>query len=216
MIFKEMHQAVDPLIHAIHNLKFNQELAKGMLAKDKFIYYIIQDSLYLSDYAKALSLTAARLPDNTQAQQFMRFALEAINAERDLHYGYLTENLSEQSSSEQNPVCFMYTNFLLKTASLASVEEAVAGLLPCFWVYREVGKKIAATQSENNPYKDWIALYASEEFDTSVNTAIDITNRLGFAASKRIQHKMIAAFQRSTQLEWMFWDSAYHQEKWLI
>ena len=99
-------------------------------------------------------------------------------------------------------------------ASLASVEEAVACLLPCFWVYRDVGKKIAALASKNNPYYDWITLYASEEFNQSVDAIVQITNELGNTASKAIQDKMCAAFVQSTQLEWLFWDGAYHQKPW--
>jgi thiaminase/transcriptional activator TenA len=116
----------------------------------------------------------------------------------------------------QSPACFMYTNYLLKTVALASVEEAVASLLPCFWVYQEVGKNIAATQQPNNPYQDWIELYAGEQFSISVNKAIHIANDLGNNASNHIKEKMIAAFIRSTELEWLFWDHAYHQKEWII
>ena len=108
----------------------------------------------------------------------------------------------------------MYTNYILKMASLASVEEAVACLLPCFWVYRDVGQKIASTTTKNNPYQDWITLYASEPFNQSVEAIIRITNELGSTASKTIQDKMCTAFVQSTQLEWLFWDGAYHQKSW--
>lgn len=32
-----------------------------------------------------------------------------------------------------------YTQFLIATASTASLEEAIAAVLPCFWIYREMG-----------------------------------------------------------------------------
>ena len=217
MIFNKMRTTVDSLLNEIHYQKFNLELAKGILAKEKFSHYLIQDSLYLADFSKALALTAARLSDNNQTQQFIQFSLEAIKAERSLHLNYFHENnLTDISLIVQSPACFTYTNYLLKTATLAPVEEAVASLLPCFWVYREVGKNISLKQSTNNPYKDWIALYSSDQFDLSVKLAIDITNELADSASDTTKEKMIAAFVRSTQLEWLFWESAYTQEKWLI
>jgi len=213
-----MCNAVDSIINEIHNQKFNQELAEGTLPKEKFIHYLIQDSLYLADFSKALALTAARLSDNNQAQQFIQFSLEAIKAERSLHSQYLEKNtLLKIPAIEQSPACFMYTNYILKTASLASIEEAVASLLPCFWVYREVGKNISLKQNaKNNPYKEWIALYSSDQFDVSVNSAINITIELGNVASDAIKEKMISAFVKATKLEWLFWNSAYHQEEWLI
>lgn len=217
MIFEKMCHAAAPIINEIHKQKFNLELSQGILPKEKFIHYLIQDSLYLSEFSKALALTAVRLSDNDQAQQFLQFAIDSIKTEHNLHDKYMKENNQIKIlTKEQSPVCFMYTNYLLKTASLASVEEAVASLLPCFWVYWEVGKNISIKKKINNPYNEWIALYSSNQFDLSVNLAINTTNSLGNSASDFIKEKMISAFVRSTQLEWLFWESAYYQEQWLI
>jgi len=216
MIFNEMETSVDSMMIKIHNQSFNQELSNGSLAKEKFIHYLIQDALYLADFSRALALTGARLTDNRQTQQFIHFAMGSIQAERDLHATYL-KNLSSQiiANAEQTPACFMYTNYLFKTAIMATVEEAADSLLPCFWIYREVGKNILSAQIHSfNPYQNWITLYAGEEFHTSVEVAITIINQLGEHASSNIKSKMISAFIRSTQLEWMFWESAYCQESW--
>jgi thiaminase/transcriptional activator TenA len=217
MIFNKMCGPVKNLLNKIHHLPFNQELTKGTLPKEKFIHYLMQDTLYLSDFAKALAQTASRLSDNDKVHQFMKFSLEAIQAERNYYLNYIEKNaLDSPLIQEQSPACFMYTNYLLKTATLAPVEEAVASLLPCFWIYREVGTKMAKEQKNDNPYHEWIALYASDQFDASVKAAIAITNQLGELASLSIQDKMVSAFVRSTQLEWLFWDSAYRQETWSI
>ena len=102
-------------------------------------------------------------------------------------------------------------------ASTASIEEAVSCILPCFWVYSEVGKKmLRMAEINNNPYADWIELYASSRFENSVNLAIDITNELGVHASSATEKNMLSAFQRATQLEWLFWDGAYKLETWDI
>ena len=89
-------------------------------------------------------------------------------------------------------------------------------MLPCFWVYREVGKQQSKTKNSNNTYENWIELYSGEEFDSSVKLEIEVTNALSYDASDEIKQKMISAFVRATQLEWHFWESAYSQEKWLI
>jgi thiaminase/transcriptional activator TenA len=217
MIFEEMCSSVRQMMDDIHSHPFNVELGQGTLSQEKFIYYLIQDALYLSDFAKALALTASRLSDPHHVQQYVKFSLEAIQAERHCHLNYISKNnLSKLVAAEQSPACFMYTHYLLKTAALGSAEEAVASLLPCFWVYREVGKKISEKCEQHNPYIEWISLYSGEQFNHSVNAAIDITNQIGDQASLSTRKKMILAFVRSTQLEWLFWDSAYCQEKWEI
>lgn len=217
MIFNKMRAAVAAIVTQIHQHPFNQELAQGTLAKEKFIFYLIQDACYLAEFSRALAQVAARLSNHHHAQQFMQFSLDASKAERDLHLNYLKENKAlVDLSTVQSPACFMYSNYLLKMASLDAIEEAVASLLPCFWVYREVAKNILVQQCLNNPYQAWIALYASDAFDESVNAAVNITNELANTATVVTQEKMITAFVRSTQLEWLFWDSAYHQQQWLI
>lgn len=214
MIVQTMIAKSENLINQIHNHPFNQELRNGSLPTAKFIFYLQQDALYLADYSRALSLTAARLGETSHLQQFSRFALNAIHAEIDLHHQFLNHWKMDETKSEPSPACFMYVNYLLKTASLASVEEAVASLLPCFFIYNEVGKKMQACPVENNPYQAWIDLYSSEDFETSVQFAVGITTELAEKASSFVQDKMIKAFIRATSLEWSFWQSAYLLEKW--
>lgn len=224
MIVETMQLAVQSIIDKIHHHEFNIELSTGRLPRDTFIFYLLQDALYLADFSRALALTAAKLPDNEHMQQFIQFSLDAIKAERELHFGYIdnyrstTDSDINLSITEQSPTCFMYTNYLLKMACLAPVEEAVSSLLPCFLVYSEVGKKIASQQlaTNKNPYHDWIALYSSQPFELSVRSAINITNELAYSTSELTREKMISAFVRSTQLEWLFWESAYCQERWWV
>ena len=110
----------------------------------------------------------------------------------------------------------MYTNFLLNMAALSSVEEALASLLPCFVIYQQVGKSMLEKLYANHPYHDWIALYAGEAFESSTRAAIDIVNLSGQSSGFELQQKMLAAFKRSVQLEWNFWQGAWQQDIWLV
>ena len=124
-------------------------------------------------------------------------------------------DLTNHSKISQSPACFMYTNAILKTACVDSVEESVACLLPCFVIYRDVGKEISKSViSADHPYYDWIKLYSGDDFAKAVETMCLITNNLGNAASSTTREKMLAAFVRSTQLEWLFWDGAYNLRDW--
>ena len=215
MIVEKMCLAISPIMNKIHAHPFNQELSQGILPKEKFIDYMQQDILYLREYSRALGFVSARLTCNVQAQYFMQFAIDAIKAEQALHLQYLNQHHA-QLNVEPNPTCFTYINYLLRMASTSLVEEAVASLLPCFWVYREVGKIISDNSIENNQYATWINLYSSQEFNHSVQLAIEVTNNLAALATNSVQEKMQTAFIRSTQLEWYFWDAVYQQERWTI
>ena len=90
----------------------------------------------------------------------------------------------------------------------------VAALLPCFWIYREVGSHIHARAAGNNPYQAWINTYAGEAFSASVDQAISLTDDAAKGVGEDVQRRMHEAFVLSSRLEWMRWDSAYRLESW--
>ena len=92
----------------------------------------------------------------------------------------------------------------------------VAAILPCFWIYHDVGVRIAKETAAGNFYQPWIDTYADEAFASSVQEVIRITDAAAAAAGAAERQAMGRAFIRSTQYEWLFWDSAYRLEAWPI
>jgi thiaminase/transcriptional activator TenA len=109
-----------------------------------------------------------------------------------------------------------YTNFLLSTAALQPDEEAIAAVLPCFWIYQEVGRYIAQHAIGNHPYQKWIDLYSGEDFAKAVASAIAIADEVAEATTPAMRERMVSAFTMSSRLEWVFWDSAYRKEQWPV
>lgn len=209
----EMWDAAAPIYDAILELPFNVELAAGTLHRDRFRFYMFQDSLYLADFARALAIVGARSRDAATMLDHLRFAEGAIMVERALHESYF-EEFGVPEGLVQSPACTFYTNYLLATAAHRSLEEAVGALLPCFWIYLEVGNAIHRQASPDNPYRRWIDTYAGEDFATSVDRAIAIADEVAAAASDNARDAMLTAYVTSSRLEWMFWDSAYRMERW--
>ena len=209
--------SIEPIYQKILELPFNQELASGTLDIERFKFYMAQDAYYLGEFGKALSTISSRLQDLSQVLAYSQFAAGAIVVERALHEGYF-KTLGIPDEVQASPTCLLYTNYLLSRSAYANVEVAAAAVLPCFWIYKEVGDYIYAQQSavKDNPYKNWIDTYSGEEFAQSVQQAIQITDQLAESASEKLQQEMLEAFQMATRLEWMFWDSAYQIECWAI
>ncbi len=212
-------ERIAPLYAKILDLPFNQELAAGTLARERFVFYMLQDAHYLSWFARALAVTAARAPDNEAVIQFASSAREALVVERALHESFFARfgvPPEEAAAIEPSPTCAHYTHYLLALAHNAPYEVAVAALLPCFWMYWEVGKHLLAIAAPDNPYQAWIDTYADEAFAEGVRKVIAITDQLAEATTEARREAMHEAFRRASQLEWMFWDSAYRQEAWPI
>ena len=213
----EAWQRILPLYAAILELPFNRELAAGTLARERFTFYMLQDAHYLTYFGRALAVTAARAPDADALIQFAGSAREAVLVERALHEGFFRDfgiSPAEAAATEPSPTCAHYTYYLLALAHNAPYEVAVAALLPCFWIYWEVGKHLLAIAQPDNPYQAWIDTYADEAFATGVRKVIALSDRIAAATTPAVRDQMHQAFRRAAQLEWMFWDSAYRQERW--
>ena len=210
-------QRTAPLRQAIHALPFNAELADGTLGRARFQGYVVQDALYLGQYARVLAMAGVKGPDGATLHAFASSALEAVAVEQALHEQYFRSfgiDPAKLAKIEPSPDCLAYTSFLLATAYHDPWEVLVAALLPCFWVYWDVGTAIARRAAVDNPYRAWIATYADEGFGAAVRTVIGITDRAAAAAAPATVGRMMTAFIRSTQYEWLFWDGAYQQRGW--
>jgi len=202
---------------AIDALPFNTELAAGTLSRERFQGYIVQDALYLGQYSRVLAIAGARGPDAATLHAFGACALEAVAVEQALHEHYLTEfgvDPARLADAGPSPDCLGYTSFLLATSYHDPWEVLIAALLPCFWIYWDVGSRIAKRAATDNPYRPWIDTYADEGFGEAVRTVIGITDRAAAATTPAIQARMMTAFTRSTQYEWLFWDGAYQRRDW--
>lgn len=149
--------------------------------------------------------------------QFSDAAKIAIVVERSLHddfmknFGVTKKNLKYPIDLGRPSLHFILTT----TAWSESYPVVLAALLPCFWIYAEVGKDIVSKSVPNNPYQAWIDTYAGEEFHTAVRNVIATVDKVAARCDADTLEKMHAAYTMGAKLEWLFWDSAYHQRQWL-
>ena len=198
------------IINAIKNHPFNQELMSGKLSRDRFTYYIEQDSLYLNDFSRCHAILATKVPPS-YTQIFLKFSEYTLLAEQDAVHHFFKELFNFKSTNQITPATLCYTNYLLRTCLMEPVEVGIAAVLPCFWVYRDIGLYIAQSSANNNPYARWIETYSSDDFSQAVNQAISIFDELGLQTTEAIRQKMLDAFYKSTCFEWHFWNDAYNQ-----
>jgi len=204
---------------AIRTMPFNAELADGSLSPERFRRYIVQDAHYLIGFGRALALAAAKAPHPDRIVQFARGAETAIVVERALHGGFFQEygiDAGTFAATPLSPACDHYVAWLIATAYAEPYEVVLGALLPCFWIYAEVGRDIFARAKPNNPYRAWIDTYAGEEFGAAVAAMIAATDEAAADASPALRARMHAAYTHATRLEFGFWDSAYRDLTWAL
>lgn len=214
-------EAASSVRSAIDELEFLQLLGDGTLPLSAFRTYLEQDTLYLAGYVKALSLLAATAPDPA-AGAFWAGSAAGATAEAALHESLLTGDALPASTSdaEPSPICLAYTSYLIATSATEPYPVAAAAVLPCFWIYAEVGRRLATAAREvldrdpQHPYAQWVAAYDAPEFHDIVDAARVLVDAAAAVASDTDREQMMNAFVIASRYELMFWDAALHPTPW--
>ncbi|RZK39462.1 MAG: thiaminase II [Pedobacter sp.] len=211
---KDAWKSIENIYQDITQMPFIKELANGSLEKEKFQFYISQDSLYLEHFGRTLALIGSKAHTIDDALTYMRFGENAILVEKALHDSYFKEYQISNSGSLQ-PIAHHYIHFLKSTAAFEPVEVAMAATLPCFWIYKEVGTYVYASRKvSDNPYQSWIDTYVGEDFEVAVKNAIEICDRAAENTTPEIRRCMTEAFLTASILEFKFWQAAYDLKVW--
>ncbi|WP_068280610.1 thiaminase II [Aldersonia kunmingensis] len=212
----------EQLRKSIDDLEFLRRLGDGTLPLDVFRTYIDQDALYLEGYAKALALLAARCPDPATAGFWAKAAATAATVELSLHQNLLSGGTLPEPADPvtHSPACLGYVSYLIAAAATEPYAVAAAAVLPCFWIYADVGRRLASSAKDvlaadpNHPYAQWVATYDSPEFQEEVTAACAAVDRAAEAATEEQRAAMLDAFVIASRYELMFWDTALHPSPW--
>ena len=194
-------------------------LTDGSLPQDAFTFYVVQDALYLRSYAQALAAVASRATDTRGTEMFARHAAGIIDVEMTLHESLLADldiDPAAADAAEPAPTTLAYTSYLLAAAHGGSYAEGVGAVLPCYWIYWEVGKHLLSQGSPDARYQKWIDTYSTEEFAAEALEVIAVADRLGPGLGAAEAARVRQHFATTSRYEWMFWDMGYRQENWPV
>jgi len=215
----ELWNAVAPIYAAILRHPFVTGLTDGSLPRERFRFYAVQDALYLREFARALALAAARAPREEWIIMFSEHAAGALKVERELHAGFFADfGLSPEAvaATPLAPTNVAYTSYLVAVAYGSPFHEAVAAVLPCYWIYWEVGKELERRGSPDPLYARWIGTYASEEFGSVARAALTCADAVAADLGPAERDAMTRHFTTTSRYEWMFWDMGHRREAWPV
>ena len=215
-----LREMADPIWQAQHAHPFVRGIGDGTLDLERFQHWVRQDYLFLIDYARFLSLAAARAPDLETMTRFVTLAQETLSTEMSLHCSYAQEfGISDQELEREPkaPATQGYTDFLLRTASHGSYPELIAALLPCMWGFCEVGLRLnEGPLPQDSRYRRWIEMYASPEFQELAEWCRKVVDRVAEGLSPEVLGGMERAFVTSSRYEYLFWEMAFKLEQWPV
>ena len=198
---------------------FVRRLGDGSLPEACFRHYLGQDYIFLIHFARAYALAAFKSDALEDMRQAAATLDALINTEMGLHVKYCAGwGLSEpeMAALPEAEANLAYTRFVLDTGLAGDLLDLLAALSPCVMGYAEIGAWLAADPasdlSDENPYRDWIAIYAGAEYREVARGA---ARQLDRVAARRLGADVEASprwpglartFGTATRLEIGFWD----------
>jgi hydroxymethylpyrimidine/phosphomethylpyrimidine kinase/hydroxymethylpyrimidine kinase/phosphomethylpyrimidine kinase/thiamine-phosphate diphosphorylase len=198
----------------IATMPFISALLDGTLPQDKFAAYLHQDDIYLSDYTSLLALAASRADDIHERVFFAGAARGSVESELGLHRSWFVEHGYSTEREAMSEVTAAYIGHEHRVADQGLYSTLAAVVMPCFWLYAEVGKTIARLAVERgldldtHPYGSWIRAYADDSFNSAVAHEVAICNRLAARGDVDEYAAMMDAALISSEHEYRFFAQA--------
>ncbi|MCR4955655.1 MAG: thiaminase II [Lachnospiraceae bacterium] len=200
------------------NHPFVQGIGKGDLAKEKFQYYLLQDYVYLIDYARVFSIGAAKAKRKETMEVFAAYVHQILSGEMDIHRNYMKrlgitkEEMDNVKASLDNT---SYTSYMIRVAYEEGEAELACAILSCAISYEHIAKKLLAENQgadQHEFYGEWIKGYTSEQYHKENLQLMDLLDELTKDYSgKQIEH-LEEIFAIATAYEGAFWDMAWRYE----
>lgn len=222
MKFSErLYEKLQPIWRKNHAHPFVREMGEGSLDQKKFRFFMIQDYLYLIDYAKLFAIGAVKANDVETMAKFAALLDSTLNEEMALHRQYAAKfGITEQEleNAKPSPTTLAYTHYMLHVGQNGTLAELVAALLPCMWSYWEIGKELSQLPGalDHELYGEWVKMYSSEEFGNLAQWCIDLFDDLTNGKREEELAKLEDIFLNTTRFEYMFWDMSYNEAMWPI
>ncbi len=215
---ESLKEAATPVWNALMRHPMVQGIGKGDLDEEPFKYWVRQDYVYLIEYSRMFALAAAKAPDLDKMSRFATLLHETLNTEMELHRQYAEHfrvSRQELEDTRPSPTTQGYTDFLVRTAALGDHGDIMAALLPCMWGYNDTALHLKADGlPEQSGYRQWIEMYASDEFSGLTRDCRELMDEAGAGASEADHQRHRALFLTSARYELQFWEAAWRQEEW--
>ena len=209
-----LHDAAASIWEACLKHPFVTGIGDGTLAPEKFRHYMLQDYLYLFDYARVFALGIVKARDPELMRTFAANVDAILGGEMKIHRAYMKRlGITEEQVFAVKPALdnLSYTSYMLSVASSGSPMEIVASILACSWSYAEIGQALAAVPgaAEHPFYGEWIQGYSSEEYAATNQALIELMDSLAADATGEQIAYLTEVFVNCSRYELGFWDMSW-------
>ena len=208
----------DTIWQAIFSHPFVIGIGDGTLSRDRYIFFLKQDYVYLIHFSRVFALASAKAYELEDMGYFATLLEATLNTEMDLHRKTceaIDISVQDLENTEPAMITSAYTNLLVRTCYEGALLDILAVLLPCAVGYAEIGQKLKSEGLPEAPfYRDWINTYASHEFVEFAEWLKKKINFLADGAPDSVKSHLEKLYRSSARFEYLFFDMSWNMETW--
>lgn len=217
-VTQRLYEAARPIWQACHDHPFVKGIGDGSLDVEQFKFFLLQDYLYLFDYARVFAYGVVKARSPGLMQTFAANVDAILGGEMKIHRAYMDRlGIAQEQVFAVKPALanLSYTHYMLAVAAAGSTAEIVAAILACSWSYAEIGTELSAIPGavEHPFYGEWIRGYISEEYQSTNAALIVLMDELAKGCTETEYQRLEDIFVNCSHFELGFWDMAWKLEQ---
>ncbi len=192
---------------------FVRGLGDGSLPATAFRQYLVQDYLFLIQFARAHALAAGKARTLADMRAAKEGLAAIVDVEMQLHLRLCERwglSAAEVEATPEHAATVAYTRWVLDIGMSGDLLDLQVALTPCTLGYAEIGRRLApggaGALHAAHPYREWIGEYAGDAFQSVAAGAQawldDLDRRYGSPARFP---ELVAIFAKAARLEAGFW-----------
>jgi thiaminase/transcriptional activator TenA len=215
-LFERLKAAASAEWRAYTEHPFTNGLADGSLTEAAFRHYLVQDYLFLIEFARAYALSVYKSPTLADMREGAAGLSAILDVEMNLHvtlcagWGLSPADLEQAPSAVET---LAYTRYVLDAGMRGDLLALEVALAPCVIGYAEIATRLAArpnAYAATNPYRAWIAEYAGTPYqDVAAKARAHLEDLADRYATPAREVELTAIFREATRLETGFWDMGW-------
>ncbi|CAI7667732.1 unnamed protein product [Penicillium pancosmium] len=209
---------VQPVWQKFTHHEFVEGLGQGTLPLDRFKEYLVQDYLYLVQFARSNALASYKAKTMDSIAASAQIVLH-IQREMALHLDYCASfglSKEEIEAHSETIACTAYSRYILDVGQSEDWLALQMALAPCLIGYGAIARRLHSedgTLRKGNQYWKWIENYVAEDYTEAVRLGSELLEKHMQKVSPSRMEELIQIFMRATELEIRFWDMGLSDQK---
>ena len=217
-VTQRLYEAARPVWRQCHNHPFVKGIGDGTLDQEKFRWFLLQDYLYLFDYARVFAWGVIKARDPALMRTFSANVDAILGGEMKTHRAYMARlGITEEEVFQVKPALSntSYTHYMLSVAAAGGPAEIIAAILACSWSYAEIGAELAKVPgAADHPfYGEWIRGYAGAEYQETNAALVELMETLAAGCTEAEYARLEDIFVTCSRYELGFWEMAWTLER---